>query len=111
MECINSARALLQAAADDSYVVLDSNPSAAAAPTAAASAAPWQDTQEIQILLSLLGAYLLFFGQVKGNSRRPVSTHACECQGRMHLCRFLLDDPYPLFPKWCWMLNLLNASD
>ncbi|KIY98146.1 Ammonium transporter 1 member 2 [Monoraphidium neglectum] len=63
MECINSARALLQAAADDSYVVLDSNPSAAAAPTAAASAAPWQDTQEIQILLSLLGAYLLFFGQ------------------------------------------------
>ena len=59
MECSNPSRTLLQAG-DDGLLSVDP----AAASTMPAST-PWQDSQEIQCLLCLLSAYLLFFGQVR----------------------------------------------
>ena len=63
-------RSLLQAAQDGGVIVLDAPaggpaPPPSLAPSAAPMSAPWQQGQEATLLLTLLGAYLLFFGQVR----------------------------------------------
>jgi len=73
MECITGRhqRSLLQAAvgslSTDDVIVLDGAGGAVAPPPPLApppGASQWHQTQEVALLLTLIGAYLLFFGQV-----------------------------------------------
>lgn len=73
-------RALMQAAGEE-VVVLDAAPAGAPAP-AAAQLPQFAQSQEAGLLLTLLGAYLLFFGQVRGGGARAARARPGRGQGR-----------------------------
>lgn len=85
MECGHGVqRALLQAVASDDTVELAGLSAPPAAPLSAAPPpAPWQRSQEAHLLLTLLGAYLLFFAQV--TSMRCGSRAAIRLAQRLRL--------------------------